>query len=76
MKRASKVGEVVAEPCVNGADVDCPPEVLAAGEARVGTKQNNNLYVTGADGVEHYIGVLFRAAYGRVIVERLERGRE
>jgi len=61
--------------CVNSADVDCPAEVLATGEFRVGVKQNNNLYVTDEDGVEHYVGALFRAAYGRVLVERLQRGR-
>lgn len=53
-----------------GADAQVPTEALRHGTWRTGTHQDNNLYVEW-QGDEYYVGVLFRASYGRPVCERL-----
>lgn len=59
--------------CVDGADEECPLDVLQTGTFRLGKHQSNNLYVVDDQGTDYYIGTLFRARYGNAVANRLNR---
>jgi hypothetical protein len=52
----------------------CPQDALLTGAFRLGGHRLDTLYVVAEDGIEYYVGVLFRGRYGDPLLRRLNHG--